>query len=152
MEIDFTKKEYRLLLDMLAIADWIMHANAIEEEHYFHEHQKLKDKLLSYYKQMDATDIIKSAQDLNGFFETNDYEQYIQNSFIQPYDEQYFWDELIDRLSQRDAVSTVGFEEYVKMECEERLQNLDEIKERYANEFQESGLNNLKINHSEPKS
>jgi len=145
MKINITKKEYRVLLDMLTIADWIMHAHAIGKEEHHLEHEALKDKLLSYYKEMGAEDRIESSQELDGYYETNDYEEYVQDKFIQPYEDEFFWDELIDRLGERDAINTVGIEQFSKMDFVERMRKLDEMKERYANEFEEQGLDNLQL-------
>lgn len=54
---------------------------------------------------------------------------------------------MTDRLGERDVINTVGFEQFTKMEFVERMTKLDEMKERYANEFEKHGLDNLKINH-----
>ena len=38
MKIHFTKKEYRLLLDMLYIADWVMNSHQLINERSHKEH------------------------------------------------------------------------------------------------------------------
>ena len=145
MNMNVTKKEYKLLLDMLSIADWIMHAYAIKKTDYHQEHEVLKNKLLSYFKEMDAEDIIESS-DEHDFYETSNYETYIQNKFIQPYDDKYFWDTLVERLAERDLINSVGMEAYSKMNLIDRMTKLDKTKDKYINEFKKNGLNNLKLN------
>lgn len=73
MKINITKKEGEVLLDMLAVADWIMHAYVIGKEEYHLEHEALKEKLFSYYKEMGAEDRIESSQELDGYYERSDY-------------------------------------------------------------------------------
>jgi hypothetical protein len=119
---------------------------SIEKEQYHLEHEALKERLLSYYKEMDSEDRIEHSGKFGGHYEANDYEEYIQDKFTQPYEEAFFWDELIDRLGQRDLVNAVGMEQFRKMEFVEQMRRLDEMKERYANEFEQHGLANLKIN------
>ena len=146
MNISITKKEYRLLLDMLSVADWIMHAYAIKKEDYHKEHGVLKNKLLSYYKEMGADDLIESSDQLDDCYETNEYEQHILNKFIKPYEDAFFWDNLVDRLAERDLIKFVGAESYSKMDLIERMAKLNELKDRYLNEFKQNGIDNLKTN------
>lgn len=148
MKINITKKEYRLLLDMLSIADWVLHAYAIEREDYHIEHEALKERLFSYSKEMGAENIIEHSQQLDGYYETNEYTEYVQDNFIQPFEDEFFWDELIDRLGEKDVIQSIGTEQYSKMEFIERMTKLEEMKEIYSNEFEKHGLENLKINHT----
>ena len=145
MNINITKKEYRVLLDMLSIADWVMHAYAIRQEDFHHEHEELKNKLLSYYKEMGAEDLIESSKELNGFYETNDYESLVIDEFIQPYEDAFFWDELIERLGKRDLLKACGKDQFTKMEIIERLGKIEEMKEQYQIEFENHGIDNLEI-------
>ncbi|ASQ44571.1 hypothetical protein [Legionella clemsonensis] len=144
MKINLTKKEYRALLDMLYLADWVLHAYTIKENEQ-DEYEALKKKLLSYFKEMDAEDKIEFSPELNDYFEKADFEDYLNEKIIQPYENELFWDELIHRLSERDMVKALGMEQYSKMDAIERIKRMEEIKEQYANEFEAQGLANLKL-------
>jgi hypothetical protein len=148
MNINISKEEYRVLLDMLSVADWVIHAYAVKKEDYHHEHEVLKNKLLSYSKEMGADDLIESSEEVSGFFETTDYETFILNTYIQPYENELFWDELIERLAERDLIKSVGKEQYTKMEILERMKQIDEMKKPYESEFESRGIENLKVNNS----
>ena len=149
MNINVNKQEYRLLLDMLAIADWIMHAYSVGKEDYHEKHEALKNKLLSYYKEMGAEDIIDPSEELGVCYETKEYEDYIQEQFIEPYEDEYFWDELIEQLGKRDLLKSIGIEQYNKMELIERITKLDEKMEQYGLEFEEHGIDRLQISREE---
>ncbi|HAT7956513.1 TPA: hypothetical protein GJ770_04240 [Legionella pneumophila] len=144
MKINLTKKEYRALLDMLYIADWVLHSYTIKEAEP-DEHEVLKKNLLSYFKEMDAEDKIEFSPEFNDYFEKADYEDYLNEKVIQPYENELLWDELIHRLGERDMINAVGMEQYSKMDAIERIKRIEEIKEHYANEFENHGLANLKI-------
>lgn len=146
MNININKEEYRLLLDMLSTADWVMHAYAVEEKDYHKGHAALKNKLLSYAKEMGAEDLIEPTEELDGYYETNDYEEYVQDNFIQPFEYKFFWDELMDRLGERDLIKSVGSEQYSQMGFVEKMSKIDDVKEKYANEFENYGLERLEIN------
>jgi len=149
MKINITKKEYRLLLDMLQVSDWVLnsHAELPDERHL--EHEELVKKFLSYYKEMEAEDIIEHSIELDDFFPVNDYETAILGKFIEPYDDSVFWEQLIDRLSLRDAVQSVGDKKYQEMDGIDRLRMLDPLTERYTNEFEQHGLKYVKIDHED---
>ena len=65
--------------------------------------------------------------------------------FIDPYDDETFWEELIDRLSERDLVRQVGKEALRNIDAMERMKRLGGISDFYAQEFEEHGLNRLNI-------
>ena len=50
MKINITKKEYRLLLEMLYLADWTMNSQSVERR--YKEHEELKKKIFPLYKEM----------------------------------------------------------------------------------------------------
>ncbi len=54
MKINFTKKEYRLLLSMLEIAEWVMTSNdtGAEENPQTKPYKDVVQKLLSHSKEM----------------------------------------------------------------------------------------------------
>lgn len=114
MKINITKKEYQTLLDMLNIADWVLHSYTIKEPKQ-NEYEALKQKFLSYFKEMDADDKIEFSPEFNEYFEKTEYEKLINEKFIEPYENELFWDELIHRLSERDTIHAMGVEQYRKM-------------------------------------
>lgn len=147
MKINITKKEYRLLLEMLHLSDWMMHSHLEGPEQRHAQHEELRKKLLSYYKEMEAEDIIEYSKESNDYYETNEYEEYLHEKFITPYDHQSFWDELIDRLAERDVIKEMGSEKFKSMDGMERITKLANAEEKYVNEFENHGLEHVKIDY-----
>lgn len=145
MKIHFTKKEYRLLMDMLCVADWILHSHDVVDRQQHIEHHHLHQKLMSFYKELDAEDIIEQEQENDTYYETRDYEEELLEKFIAPYNEAIFWEELIDRLAIRDISKAVGFERYEKMDIEARAKVMTDVVNRYEDEFEKHGLDRVKI-------
>ena len=134
MKIHFTK-EYRLLVDMLYIADWVMHSHELVDERSHKEHEDLYEKIKSYYREMEkAEDVIKYSKETDSYYETREYEEKALEEFITPYDEDIFWEELVDRLSKRDVFRKIGIEKYNAMELIERIKMMSEVEERYEDE------------------
>ncbi|CEG57459.1 hypothetical protein [Legionella fallonii] len=144
MTIDITKREYRLLLDMVCVAGWMLEAfSEVETQHP--EHHGLRTKLFSLYKQMDAEQYIEFDNTLNDYFETQSYEKELQTRFIEPFEDTIFWHELTHRLAMRDAIQEVGKEAFSNMDIKERGKRIDAFEERYQQEFQKNGLDKLII-------
>lgn len=143
MKINITKKEYRTLLDMLYIADWVLHSHTIKETKH-NEYEALKQKFLSYFKEMEADDQIEFSTELNEYFEKTQYEELLIKKFIEPYESKLFWDELMHRLSERDVIHAMGIEQYKKMDPMERMRKVEEAKAQYANDFEKHGVEHLK--------
>ncbi len=145
MQINFTKEEYRSLLDMLHIADWVIHAHNKELESKDSVHQAVHMKLLSYYKEMESSDIVKYSEEDQEYFPSQAYEEKMLTDFIFPYDNNVFWVELIDRLSTRDLIQEMGPDEYDALSPDERVDQVLQFVEEYENEFEEHGLQNIEI-------
>ena len=58
MKINITKKEYRLLLDILSIADWVMNAYQTEDDPRTKPYEDLEQKFLSYAKDFGFENLI----------------------------------------------------------------------------------------------
>ena len=56
MTVDFTKVEYRLLIDLLAIGDWVLHAHKTGEPKETQPYRDLMQKVFSFSKEMEAED------------------------------------------------------------------------------------------------
>jgi hypothetical protein len=149
MKINITKKEFRLLVDMLYLADWMMHSHAVGEEQHNHEYEKLRKKILSHYKEMQAEDIIEYSEKMDDFYETSDYDDYVYEKFIETYDNENFWDELISRLAVRDVVNEIGIEQFQSMDDTARVMKIEEVREHYSNEFQQHDLNNVTVKYDD---
>jgi hypothetical protein len=57
MKINCTKKEYRTLIEMLLVADWVINAHEVDEgEGVRKPYKELRKKVLSHHKVMGMED------------------------------------------------------------------------------------------------
>ncbi len=147
MKINITKKEYQLLLDMLYLSDWMMHS--YETNCKDNEYKKLRKKFLSFYKEMGADNKIEYSSEHDDYYEREPYDSTIHEKFIETYENNFFWDELIDRLGRRDVVNQMGIDTFQSLDNMERITKVETEKEKYANEFEHHGLDNLKVIYEE---
>lgn len=146
MKIHFTKKEYRKLIDMLVISEWVMNAHKHEEDSRCKPYKDIEQKVLSYSKQFGCDDIIEYSKSLDSFFPNGEYEEdEPSQEFIDEFVEETFWDALCNRLAKRDLVEEKGLNYIESLDPIERMTAIDEYEERYRKDFHENGLKNLKI-------
>jgi len=138
MKLNITKEEYRTLLEMLYISDWVLNTftNSLEDENK--RHKVLKEKLLSLHKEIQAEDLLKE-------FESDDFDEYMHTNHIEKYNQNMFWETLIDQLSYRDLAKKIGIEALNQLDPIERIERLEKFRESYAKEFEKHQLEYVRI-------
>ncbi|MDT8305397.1 MAG: hypothetical protein RRC07_05630 [Anaerolineae bacterium] len=67
-------------------------------------------------------------------------------AFLDEYNDDTFWDELAYRLAERDAVQEAGgLERYAALPVTERMELTGDFEALYTGEFDENGLDNVRI-------
>jgi L-rhamnose mutarotase len=143
MKINFTKKEYRLLLDMVEMAEWVLNAHKTASSDEIKKYSDLYQKILSYAKDMGFENLIVYEKDLDGYFATAEYEESEHMRYIEEFEDDVFWDALPHRLAERDLIKEVGEKKYEEMEFVERASKLVEIEYFYYKELEDNGIDNL---------
>ena len=151
MKINFTKKEYRLLLDMVEMAEWVLNAHKTASSDEIKKYSDFYQKILSYAKDMGFENLIVYDKDLDGHFATAEYEAAEHMRYIEEFEDDVFWDALPLRLAERDLVNEVGEKKYEEMEFVERATKMVELESVYYDELEEHGIDNLRF-ESQPKS
>ena len=151
MKINYTKKEYRLLLDMVEMAEWVLNAHKTNPSDEIKKFSEIYQKILSYAKDMGFENLIVYDKDLEGYFATAEYEESEHMRYIEEFEDDVFWDALPNRLAVRDLVKQVGEKKYEEMEFVERATKLVELESVYYDELEEHGIDNLRFDN-QPKS
>ena len=147
MQIDFTKVEYRDLLDMIYIADWVLNAHKMADDPRTKRYGKLEQKILSYAEKMGFGHLVMYEPKFEKYFPTSTFEDLSPAyNFIKEYDNDTFWEELMYRLAERDLIKQEGsLSNVLRLPVEERLEKQFRLEEKYAVEFEENGLDNIRI-------
>jgi hypothetical protein len=146
MKIDITKKEYRTLLDVFHLADWVLHAYKTEEGPETEEYRALEQKILSLAADMGFEPLVEFDAETGKYFPTREYEDTssVMDAIVD-YDNECFWDELIDRLAYRDLILQEGKDKVLGMDFEERFVKTEALREKYSDEFYRNGLSRVVI-------
>ena len=147
MKIDFTREEYRHLLDILYIAHWMLEAHKVGDDPRIVSYSELEQKICSFAQKMGYADLIEYDSQLQRYFPTREYEDNsLAHTFIGEYDNDSFWEELIERLATRDLARQVGgYEKIPQLSREAFFTRLGHLEEQYSKEFTKNGLDNLKV-------
>jgi hypothetical protein len=146
MKIELTNKEYRVLLDVLHIADWVLHAHKMEEGPETEKYRSLEQKFLSYAEKMGFANLVEYDPEMKEYFPTREYDETneVMEAIVE-YDNETFWEELIERLAMRDLIVQDGKEKVMAMDDEERLAKTEKLREKYAVEFEQQGISRIII-------
>lgn len=147
MQIELKSDEYRHLVDILYLAEWLLTAHKVGDDPRVAVYQQLVQKLYAYSQEMGLSHLIEYAVEFDQYFPTRDFEAGTPiHEFIDEYDDETFWDELTRRLAERDLLAQVGgWEKVQKLSTEERIRKLGQLEEHYAAEFARQGLENIRL-------
>jgi hypothetical protein len=148
MEIQkqFTKEEYRLLLDMLYISNWVMTSHKGEEDARLKPYKQVEQKIMAYAKDFGLENLVAYDKSFDEYSPTAEFDNLLSSeAFIEDYDDDVFWDELCHRLAQRDLIREKGLKVIEEMEPIARMLEEDRIAEKYDSEFVENGIENFII-------
>lgn len=147
MQIELSTEEYRQLVDVLYLADWLLTAHKVGDDPRVEVYHQLVQKLYARAQEMGLSHLIEYAAEFDQYFPTRDFESGTPiHEFIDEYDDETFWDELTRRLAERDLLAQMGsWEKIQKLSTEDRIRKLGQLEEQYAAEFARSGLENLRL-------
>lgn len=149
MNVNMTQQEYRLLLDLLLAADWMIHANRADDAPEAEPYRMLTQKFLSLAPEFGLEELVEIDPEHNQYRPTEKLEKTTTAwQMLDEYDDAVFWEELIVRLAERDVANTPGKAEVTQMSPEEYDRYAVPLEEKYANEFFENGLERLVIRNS----
>ena len=148
VQLDLTPAEYRALIEMLYISDWIMHAHETNSERdpKKKSYDDLQQRILALAEQAGCDDLIFYDKKLQGYYPTQALEMDgPAPAMIDEHVDHVFWDELAERLADRDMWRRFGKVGLKRMKHDERFFLHGELSDHYMDEFIDCGLDRLEI-------
>lgn len=131
MNIDLTEKEFRRLLDLVYIGNWILNSTRATDR--FEDYDIVQEKLFSQCARCGMDSLIQRWR--GHIFPSRAYENGGIHEAIADYEDAVFFDILAEELARRD-LNYEGLREN-----EELAQRMDE----YMDEFEKNGIDNLRV-------
>jgi hypothetical protein len=139
MKLDLEPDEYRKLIDLAYLGEWMINA---------HHDTDYQDDAADHVLQrlLSATGLPDADQDpeTGEFFMKSDWVERLYDAYIMDYDDHVFWDELTERLAQRDLARIRGVSPN-DINRDDDLVELKPLEERYRTELEERGIDRLEI-------
>lgn len=143
MKINFTKKQFRVLLDLLFAGEYVINSHRVPDE-IIKEYEDINQYVYSFAKQFGYEDLIEFDKEFNMFFETRKHDESKIHELISEYDNEVFWDQLSLNLAKRD-ISKEYIGEKKDINHEELMRKIWSREEEYNEEFYENGLDNVTV-------
>lgn len=147
MLLNISKDEYRLLVEMVQVADYVMHAHDLEPSEATADYRALRKKIFSHYKKMGLASLFTYSEKHNDYIETQDsLAESRHMAIMENFVENEFWGQLSQRLGMRDLFDAEDDEEKVKeMGSEALVEKLGALSAKYDAEFEAHGLERIVI-------
>jgi len=133
MNIELTDKEFRRLLDMIYIGNWIL--NSTRGDDRFEDYDLLQEKLFALCQKTGMRSLIQSWH--GHIFPSRAYEEGGIHEAIADYEDAVFFSILAEELARRD----LGLES----SDPEDFSQLSARMEDYLDEFEKNGLSTINI-------
>ncbi len=142
MQIELSSEQFRILMELVYLGDWIVNAVRRPGE-ISRQHADVFQHLASLAHRFGLKDIVEPEQQLREFVPTSEFEE-AMDAYIQEYDDEVFWDEVVARLADRDLLAEYG-EALKAMTIEQLISKREPLVERYEREVEQHGVERLKI-------
>jgi hypothetical protein len=140
INLELTTEEFRKLIELAYLGEWMINAQH-DAEFQDEASGVVLQKLLTAH-QLHDVDI---DDETGESFMKSSWTERLYDEYILDYDDHTFWDELTERLAQRDLARDRGVSAE-QLDRDEDLLALRPLEDHYRAELEEHGLDRLDIN------
>jgi len=133
LTIELTEKEFRRLLDMVYIGNWIL--NSCRDNDRFEDYDLLEEKLFALCPEHGMRSLVQRWRGRS--YPSRAFEEGGIHEAIADYEDAVFYDILAEELSRRDMDA--------ERIPQEDMDELSRRMEEYYTEFEENGIENIKV-------
>jgi hypothetical protein len=143
MKINLTKKQYEILVKTVYLGNWV--ATSCITNRRDSPIAKKYDEISDYIYSLAPDFGLSKDIELDLEFADDNEDEPETRLLIDEYDDENFWQELPDRLGERDFFRKYPTEEIRKMTDEDYFTKMMECNIAWENEFEENGIERLEI-------
>ncbi len=133
MKLELTDKEFRRLLDLVYIGNWVL--NSTREQDPFEDYDRLESKLFGYCREQDMGTLVEKRQGIDR--PSRAYADGGIHEAIADYEDAVFYEILAEDLARRD----MEYAPISQQNYEELIQRMD----AYMEEFEHNGTARLQL-------
>ncbi len=142
MDLNLTREQYEKLLELVYLGNWLI--NAYRTDDYLEDYSDVVSLIFSQAGKAGLEE--KAVRDERGekYLPSFDFEESLHD-YIGEYDSFCFWEELINRLAEREAIKEFGSLPLDKIDLDEFLEKKNKYLRVYEQEVEENGLKNFEL-------
>ena len=138
------------MLDVIYMADWILHAHDTGDRSDTKEYSDLFQKLMSYAKEMGYEDLVDFDKQQKNYAESFQFEEESPAlGYIEEFEDDSFWSELISRLALLETPIGFRANNLEDVELQDPFAVIPEAKDKWSKEFEAFGLSRICINEAQ---
>ena len=146
MKIDLSRRDYQSLLTVLEIADWVLHAYSPDEPPEGTPLRALEQKVLALADEFGSGELVEFDPVEQRYWLTREYDELSDaTEFIEQFENDSFWDQLTDRLVERDLIRQLGERALKRLDPEQVAEKSEPYRRLYGEEFLTHGVSRLEI-------
>jgi hypothetical protein len=139
MNVPLDPQQYRKLIELAYLGEWMINA------HHDTEYQdEAADKVLQQLLATRPLPDVDRDEETSEYYMKSDWVEQLYDTYILDYDDHVFWDELTERLAQRDLARQRGVS-LDEVNRDDDLLELRPLEEHYRQELEEHGIERLDI-------
>ncbi|TGN21017.1 hypothetical protein [Leptospira idonii] len=150
MNLELSLEQYETLLKLVYMGDWVISTLQAKErvEEDSDNDSRFAEVVRHVFNHAEGAGLGNIVQ-----IDQNNGEPYLTREFeeesglvdiLEDYEDEVFWQALIERLAHRDFLRHYGESAISGMAIEERIEKETPFHDKWATEFHESGIENLK--------
>jgi hypothetical protein len=149
MQIEFTKEQFFTLMKTVYLGNWMANAQrtGAEDDPRKAEYEQLEDYVFSKAKEFGFGEYVDDEGVIgNRAYPTRLFEESTGvDELLEEYDGETFWDEIIDRLGERDLLRRYTPEALSQMSTDEKVEKLFIERDKWGEEFEKHGVERLEV-------
>jgi hypothetical protein len=153
MKINFTKKQFEVLLKAVYMGNWMANAHRTgrKDDKRIEKYEEVQRYLLSFAREIGLEKYVDDED--SEIYPSGELEESEVDGLIDEYNEEEFWEELVDRFARRDFMRKYGAEAISKMDTMERIKKDHPFLDEYHDEVYKYGIDRMEVvkNESDKK-
>jgi hypothetical protein len=142
MQITISQDQYKKLLHLVYLGNWLL--NSYRGEERLEEYDKAAEEMMAHAPAAGLKDQVEFDEFEGRYYPSRKLDEEMR-SYWQEYDEDVFWNMLIDGLAERDFGRKYSEENLDTMEWEEYEKKIEPFLKKYEKEVDEHGLERLEV-------
>jgi len=142
MQITLSQDQYEKLMHLVYLGNWLV--NSYRGDRRLEEYDRLAETVLSFAPAAGLQDRVEFDEFEGRYSPSRKFDDEM-GKFWEEYDEDVFWNMLVDGLAERDYIRKHGQENLEAVDWEDYNKRLEPFLRKYEKEINQHGLERLEV-------